>query len=197
MKKLMNCYIKLLGNMNVEEPTNQEINYALNLFQIDRDNLHLPIQFSEWECNVEHLIKLIPECDGANNHFVTIASHYYEKEGGFLRREGIHVDGNFCADRKFIYKGWAGIYFDSCGKLVIPFDCKAKVEEGTYVSSDLGGIICVSSFAGCRAWEGEMTLYTDKGQRRTLIRITLDHKYPNILIRNELKNCDFIEKERK
>ena len=97
---------------------------------------------------------------------------------------------------------------------VSPYDLYPPI--GNYVSENQGGVLCVSSFVGCRAWRGECgqprgegdcshlefdtsdaivfephrlyfmssntpheTLLIRAGNRRTFLRITLDHRYDN------------------
>lgn len=217
------------------------------------ERIKLPESFSKWEENINEIFSNIPvlEQEDCNTHYITIDSKFFSDDG-FLRREGIHFDGNFCVDLKYKYKtwgrsGWAGIAIEEVvnykgdNQIILkdgkhyeikkgfetPY--KLDMEFGDYVSDELGGILVASSLAGCDVWEGDfdvtpndggdlsnnldlfkesnkisldanklyfMTSNTPhastpikKGNRRTLIRITLNHKYPNRLIRS---SCNIV-----
>lgn len=196
-------------------------------------NLHpyktpLPQQFYIWKDVVEtRILSLIPHNDNSSNeHYVTITSKYFTEEG-CLRREGVHIDGNFCADPTFIGETWggtsttwAGVHIDENLVITTPWESPYGIQPpiGKYVSSELGGIFCVSSFEGCDVWDNKIeceigdggslnhfntdepeilkanNLYfmssdtphqsniIPQGERRTLIRVTLAHDYPNEML---------------
>lgn len=81
----------------------------LNLFPFENEGKHvqLPIGFQIWEDTLNEILKMIPLCDGANQHYVTIDSKFFST-ADFLRREGVHADGNFCVDPNFKAATWAG-----------------------------------------------------------------------------------------
>jgi len=83
------------------------------------------------------------------------------------RREGIHIDGNFCADPNFQGSTWGGNGTTWGGKggvrynpvtkkaetdWTLPYDVEIPI--GDYVSDTKGGIFAVSTQVGCHAWEG-------------------------------------------
>jgi len=189
-------------------------------------NLSLPKQFIMWEKTLGQIMRHVPFVEGCGEHYVTIDSKFFTVDD-FLRREGVHMDGNFCADPGFSGATWGGVRTTWGGtsvqerKIVTPWVSPYDIEipYGTYVSDKLGGIFCVSSEVGCRAWQGEFigevgdegdfsemlpqltqdkevvfdknTLYfmtsntpheslkIAKGTRRTFMRVTLHHNYPN------------------
>lgn len=194
----------------------------------------LPDCFKIWERFVNALADLIPLQRGANTHYLTIDSRFFTRDG-FLRREGLHADGNFCVDPNFNHATWGGTETETWGGMsstkyeakpdnshvkmnwVLPY--KIVIPVGDYISDDKGGILCVASQTGCQGWEGEFygevgaegdftamqeqltddkkvifekdnlyfmtsntpheTLVVEKGKRRTLLRITLNHEYMN------------------
>jgi len=219
-------------------PNGEYGDLKLNVFPFKNNGrkICLPEGFRAWEDSLNEIVsKHIPPYEGANTHYVTIDSKFFSKEG-FLRREGIHIDGNFCADPLWERTTWGGIEYVKFwegvqlikGKIIkdweLPYDI--KIPLGTYASDRLGGMFCVSTEVGCEAWggnfdnlkiwdEGEVvneegkdgklennpdsdckttlkkdtlyfmssctphrTLKTEKGKRRTLMRITLNHQYP-------------------
>lgn len=224
------CSIKDICNLNVPNPEYGDM--KLNVFPIDIENSPLlPKEFSIWEETLDSIIEHIPLVDGCNQHYVTIDSKFFTVDD-FLRREGVHMDGNFCADVNFsrptwggTRTSWGGVSIDKECKIITPWVSPYNVEVpyGTYVSDSLGGIFCASSEIGCRAWQGTFegeigdegdfsnmknqlnqdnevlfkknrlyfmssntpheSLKIAKGTRRTFIRVTLNHNYPNELIR--------------
>lgn len=196
---------------------------SLNLHPLD---MELPPQFQLWSSAVEAIRELIPHHNGTSNrHFVTITSRFFS-ESGTLRREGVHIDGNFCADPEFSGATWGGTTTTWAGttvnreleiktRWVSPYGVTPPL--GRFVSSTHGGIFVASSAAGCSVWTGHIdcvvgnegslehardrlsgesqlsphrlyfmssdtpheSLEIQKGTRRTLIRVTLAHDYPN------------------
>ena len=235
------------GNLQLSAPSIG--NFTLNLFP----HKNLPAGFEIFQDAVNAIFSYIPyDVNSSNEHFVTIDSKYFPVDSA-LRREGLHIDGNFCVDPVFCLhpkeKGkntWGGatiVSRETWDKTSIAYvqteddkhsyDIKTPfVNEfgispplGIYVSGVLGGIFCISDIAGCEVYdcvydshiiesEGAIndshratleqtgskhmlkgnTLYfmssntpheslvIKAGQRRTLIRVTLAHDYPNKLI---------------
>lgn len=202
--------------------------FVLNLHPL---HMPLPAGFERWNTAVSGIRGLIPRHNGSSNeHFVTIASRFISEDGS-LRREGIHIDGNFCADPDFSGATWGGTTTTWAGTTV---DRKLQVKTrwaspygvtppfGNFVSSTHGGIFVASSSVGCSVWidpiecnvgdEGSLdhvkdrlsgevilsphrlyfmssdtpheSLQIPKGTRRTLIRVTLAHDYPNAIVLN-------------
>lgn len=234
----MKAKIKKLGELHLKH--NLVGNHTLNLFP---DRL-LPSGFEMFQPVVDKIFSHIPwDNNSSNDHFVTIDSKYFA-EASALRREGLHIDGNFCADPEFQLTGsgrntWGGteiivtwgrtrfeVIENGNYSIHTPFinEFGAKPEVGIYVSEELGGIFCVSDLAGCEAFEGDFdievqsegnveherkeiekngnkilfqahqlyfmtsntpheSLIIPAGNRRTLIRVTLAHDYPNKLLK--------------
>jgi hypothetical protein len=221
------------GDFYIPDPEFGDV--KLNVFpfinSVSNKRVYLPECFKLWELSVNEIAKLIPLQDGANQHYVTIDSKFFSS-GDFLRREGLHLDGNFCVDPNFMIASWGGAYYDKRVIVkkdwILPYDIDFPV--GAYISNKKGGIFCVSTEVGCQAWEGNFevavrdggdlseyngslenymdvkkiileknklyfmnsttpheTLYIEKGKRRTLIRITLNHEYQNDAIFSKFK----------
>lgn len=130
--------------------------------------VRLPEGFERWEVLLNTIIdNYVPhqEVGGEElTHYVTIDSKFFTLPES-LRREGLHIDGNFCCDPKFARETWGGggtwagvTYNHKTGKpqadWVSPYMKIEDIPIGDYVSDTKGGIICVSSYPGCRAWQG-------------------------------------------
>ncbi len=234
--------ISKIGNVNLPDPQYGDFKLSVMPFENNGHKIKLPIGFEMWEDTLNEIIKQIPLCDGANTHYVTIDSKFFSK-AEFLRREGIHADGNFCVDPNFKNATWGGVtpqpvptwggsrFCEKTYRAVkdweMPYDMEIPI--GDYISEKKGGIFAVSTEVGCQGWQGEFygqvgaegdftsmqeqltddkkivfekdalyfmtsntpheTLLIDKGKRRTFLRITLNHEYPNELLpclRNKL-----------
>lgn len=84
----------------------------------------LPEGFKQWEESFNEVLKYIPLQEGANTHYVTIDTKFFTTDE-FLRREGVHIDGNFCVD---------------------PYFSSAIAEKASWGGSSYGG----SSWGGAR-----------------------------------------------
>lgn len=225
----MKTLIKKLGDFKIPDPEYGDM--KLNIFPWENgEMIRLPIGFELWEPHIRSLMSMIPKCPGADQHYVTIDSKFFPK-ADFLRREGVHIDGNFCVDPNFKNATWGGTTTTWGGseyhptlRVIKDWELPYNIEfpVGDYVSEKKGGLFCVSSEVGCQAWSGEFhgevgnegsfsymqdqlkeenkvifekdklyfmtsntpheTLKIDKGKRRTFIRITLNHEYPNKLL---------------
>lgn len=239
--------IKKLGKMMVP---NQSIgNTRLNVMPFEQTGewVELPIEYKLWEPVLNKILEKIPLQKGATQHYITINSEFFT-ESGTQRREGIHIDGNFCVDPTFVdrsnkpIRSWGGIRpatpIETWGGLkiadleekadnshvemgwVLPYNITIPIAK--YVSDTKGGLFIVSSNIGTRAWEhtypanvgpqGSLehmqdtftkessinvpanqlvfltsntpheTLGIQAGERRTFIRLTLNHAYDNTSI---------------
>lgn len=151
----MQAILKELSSFVVLDPEYGDL--KLNLFPINVDFL-LPRGFRIWQHQVAKMLSFIPRQTGANDHFVTIDSRFFTNDA-LLRREGVHIDGNFCVDKTFPLKTWGGSEWVTETQtireaFVSPYGTKMPL--GTYVSDSKGGLLCASSFAGCEAWTGDM-----------------------------------------
>jgi hypothetical protein len=222
--------IKQIGKINLPDPQFGDLKLSVMPFENNGKIIKLPVGFELWEDALNEIVKQIPQCEGANTHYITIDSRFFSKSD-FLRREGIHADGNFCVDPNFkmaTWGGtrptWAGSKYHPILKVVkdweLPYDIEIPV--GDYITEKKGGIFAVSTEVGCQGWQGEFygevgaegdftsmqdqltddrkvvfekdtlyfmtsntpheTLFIEKGKRRTFMRITLNHEYPNNLL---------------
>lgn len=165
------CRIKSLGPIPVQEPDYGDL--SLKVFPIIHgDRVDLPWAFKMWTIEVSDMLSRLPVQPGATSAFVTIESRWFSVPDT-LRREGVHMDGNFCADPTFKRGdrtlagwggGWSGLralkdYEEPDNSHVemgfaIPYDI-GVIPIGKYVSDHLGATIVATSYAGCRVWPGE------------------------------------------
>lgn len=224
--------IKQVGKINLPDPQFGDLKLSVMPFENNGKRILLPIGFELWEDALNEVVKQIPQYEGANIHYVTIDSRFFSKPD-FLRREGIHADGNFCVDPNFkmatwggttTTETWGGAKFHPVLKVVKDWELPYNIEipVGDYITEKKGGIFAVSTEVGCQGWQGEFygevgaegdftsmqdqltnekkvvfekgilyfmtsntpheTLIIEKGKRRTFLRITLNHEYPNNLL---------------
>lgn len=230
--------VKEIKKINIPNPSFGDI--TLNVYPVRYGKL--PSGFEAWQQSVDEIINLIPkDPNSSNEHFVTITSKFFT-EDSCLRREGVHIDGNFCVDPNFKKSSWGDIeprpsWAEMCIKKGVyeplpnnehvlmnwqlPYE-DVIIPVGDYVSSEKGGILTVSNHGGCDVWEtslsaeevgdsgdcshldlshiepkelNENMLYfmqsnvphsskiIKKGNRRTMIRVTLAHDYDNNLLK--------------
>jgi len=234
--------IQKVTPINIPDPQYGDLKLSVFPFYNTGEYIHLPKGFELWEETFNAIVETIPLQENANQHYLTIDSKFFTTPE-FLRREGVHADGNFCVDPNFKHSTWGGTSpKETWGGIkptwggtnivqlepkpdnshvkmdwVLPYDIMIPI--GDYISSDKGGILCASSEVGCQAWQGEFygeiqaegdfsqmanqltedkkvlfdkntlyfmtsntpheTLFIDKGKRRTLLRITLNHEFQN------------------
>ena len=209
----------------------------------------LPTPYKMWEDTLNKMLKHIPVQEDASTHYITINSDFFT-QSGTQRREGPHMDGNFCVDPTFIRDNgevkaswggaapapspcpkptWSGLVPEP-GELseksdnshvqmdwVLPYDVVIPIAK--YVSGSKGGLFVVSSNIGTKVWDGTFegeveaegsyvnmvgqltddrliripknrlvfmtsntpheTIEVPKGERRTFMRLTLNHNYNN------------------
>lgn len=92
--------IKSLGEVNLPDPEFGDFKLSVMPFENDGEWVSLPEGFKIWEDSFNQVIKNIPLQEGANTHYVTIDTKFFTTDE-FLRREGVHIDGNFCVDPNF------------------------------------------------------------------------------------------------
>lgn len=152
-----------LGEINVPNPTAGDIKLNVFPFLHDGKKQKLPFAFKQYEESFNKMLKHIPLQEGANEHYITIDSKFFT-ETDTLRREGVHIDGNFCADPHFGKSTWGGTTTTWGGTKVTPqLEIETKwVSEhgitppiGIYVSDIFGGILTVSNEPGCVMWGGD------------------------------------------
>ena len=231
-----NTKVRKIGKFNLPDPQHGDLKLSVFPFENTGKRISLPKGFEIWEDSFNEILKGIPLCEGANTHYITIDSKFFTNDD-FLRREGIHIDGNFCVDPNFKHCSWGGALPSWGGARAVKLEPKPDnshvkmdwvlpynimIPVGDYVSDKKGGIFCISTEVGCQAWDGEFygevgsggdfsnmqnqltddkkvvfekdtlyfmtsntpheTLMINKGTRRTLMRITLNHEYPNELL---------------
>lgn len=190
----------------------------LNVFPIQHEKgkrIDLPTQFKMYENSLNAILSAVPVQRGAEEHYVTIDSKFFSTDD-FLRREGIHIDGNFCADPNFrgpdnepratwggTQTTWGGTRIDpstwgaeiSWGAtvgsgMVISKDWESEhdlqIPVGKYVSSKLGGLIVVSNEVGCRAWKGNFEGYIGNEGECSAIEAQLTSDKELTLKKNEV-----------
>ena len=154
-----------LGTVVLPNPEFGDIKLNVFPFTHSVEWIELPKQFKEYEKALNHIMNKIPLQEGANKHYVTIDSKFFTVKES-LRREGVHIDGNFCADPDFKTATWGGTSTTWGGTSVSPqlivttkwvSEHKLVIPIGKYVSSDLGGLLVVSNEVGCKIWGGEFT----------------------------------------
>lgn len=161
MKKLITKQ-KYLRNITLPNPEFGDL--KLNVFPIIHNDkwINLPKQFKEYEKPLNQILSNIPIQENAIEHYITIDSKFFTTND-FLRREGVHVDGNFCADPNFKGNTWGGTSTTWGGthctpKLEITTNWVSEnnitIPIGKYISNNLGGLIVVSNEVGCKVWTG-------------------------------------------
>lgn len=178
MSKL-NAKIMELHELHVPD---QEIgNTRLNVMPFEHTAgwVSLPEPYKMWEEALNAILQHVPVQEGATQHYITINSEFFT-ESGTQRREGVHIDGNFCVDPTFVDRSgqhiacWAGLKIPSWAGMsikegvykeradnshvemdwVLPYN-NVVIPIAKYVSDTKGGLFVVSSNVGTRAWQGE------------------------------------------
>jgi hypothetical protein len=92
--------IKNLGEVILPDPETGDFKLSVMPFENNGSWVSLPEGFKQWEESFNEVLKYIPLQEGANTHYVTIDTKFFTTDE-FLRREGVHIDGNFCVDPYF------------------------------------------------------------------------------------------------
>jgi hypothetical protein len=92
--------IKNLGEVILPDPETGDFKLSVMPFENNGSWISLPEGFKQWEESFNEVLKYIPLQEGANTHYVTIDTKFFTTDE-FLRREGVHIDGNFCVDPYF------------------------------------------------------------------------------------------------
>ena len=159
-----------IGELQVPDPEYGDFRLSVFPFLHDgRTPIILPWGFYIWERTLRNIMRHVPVQADATQCFVTIDTKFFA-EAGTLRREGVHMDGNFCADPDWSPKAtwgggggtWAGIVALSREAkpdnshvrmgFASPYDIMVPV--GQYMSGALGGTLVASSYSGCLVWPG-------------------------------------------
>lgn len=92
--------VKNLGEVILPDPNTGDFKLSVMPFENNGSWVSLPEGFKQWEESFNEVLKHIPLQEGANTHYVTIDTKFFTTDE-FLRREGVHIDGNFCVDPYF------------------------------------------------------------------------------------------------
>jgi hypothetical protein len=92
--------VKNLGEIQLPDPEFGDFKLSVMPFENTGGWVSLPEGFKIWEESFNEVLKNIPLQEGANTHYVTIDTKFFTTDE-FLRREGVHIDGNFCVDPNF------------------------------------------------------------------------------------------------
>jgi len=92
--------VKNLGEVVLPDPATGDFKLSVMPFENTGEWVSLPEGFKQWEESFNEILKYIPLQEGANTHYVTIDTKFFTTDE-FLRREGVHMDGNFCVDPYF------------------------------------------------------------------------------------------------
>jgi len=192
--KTLNTTQEFLGNVILPNPEFGDI--KLNVFPFKHTDkwISLPRQFEDYEEALNNIMNILPIQENAIEHYVTIDSKFFTTND-FLRREGVHIDGNFCADPNFKGSTWGGTSTTWGGTYCTPelkittswvSEHNITIPIGKYVSDDLGGLIVVSNEIGCKAWSGSFNgLIGDEGDFSALEnQLTKDKEF--VLDKNEV-----------
>jgi len=151
----MKAVINKICRMVIPKANNCDL--KLQVFPVSHENITLPNLCESWIRTVKDIFSSLPVQKDATTHYVTIDSKFFTTDG-YQRREGVHIDGNFCADSGFGARTWGGMYINENGEVQKEFatETDISVPFGKYVSEKLGGILTISDYAGCEAWSGEL-----------------------------------------
>ncbi len=109
--------VKNLGEVILPDPNTGDFKLSVMPFENNGSWVSLPEGFKQWEESFNEVLKYIPLQEGANTHYVTIDTKFFTTDE-FLRREGVHMDGNFCVDPYFTsslneeMSSWGGASYD-------------------------------------------------------------------------------------
>jgi hypothetical protein len=89
-----------LGKVLLPDPKIGDLKLSVMPFENNGDWVSLPDGFKIWEKSFNEILKCIPLQEEANTHYITIDTKFFT-QNEYLRREGVHMDGNFCVDPYF------------------------------------------------------------------------------------------------
>jgi hypothetical protein len=93
-------HVENLGEFKLPDPEFGDLKLSVMPFENNGEWVNLPDGFKLWKQSFNDILKMIPLQEGANQHYVTIDTKFFTNDE-FLRREGVHMDGNFCVDPNF------------------------------------------------------------------------------------------------
>ncbi|NBP59435.1 hypothetical protein EBU71_23335 [bacterium] len=132
----------------IPDPNTGDFKLSVMPFENNGSWVSLPEGFKQWEESFNKVLKYIPLQEGANTHYVTIDTKFFTTDE-FLRREGVHMDGNFCVDPYFSSAitekaSWGG------ASPTRPSWGGARYEEPVVTKSSWGGAGPRPSWGGAR-----------------------------------------------
>jgi hypothetical protein len=141
--------IKNLGEVILPDPETGDFKLSVMPFENNGSWVSLPEGFKQWEESFNEVLKYIPLQEGANTHYVTIDTKFFTTDE-FLRREGVHIDGNFCVDPYFSSSitemaSWGGASYNGGGSSWGGASYKPKAK------SSWGGAEPMPSWGGARS----------------------------------------------
>ena len=105
-----------LGSFNLPDPQHGDLKLSVMPFENNGEWVSLPEGFKMWEDSFNDVLRHIPLEEGNNTHYLTIDTKFFTTDD-FLRREGIHIDGNFCVDPYFTsvkeMASWGGASYNN------------------------------------------------------------------------------------
>jgi hypothetical protein len=110
--------VKNLGVIELPDPKVGDLKLSVMPFENNGEWVSLPDGFKLWEKSFNEVLKHIPLQEGSNTHYVTIDTKFFTVDE-YLRREGVHMDGNFCVDPYFTstkfneMASWGGASYQS------------------------------------------------------------------------------------
>jgi hypothetical protein len=99
-QNIHNTHIINMGCVKLVDPQYGDFKLSVMPFENTGEWVSLPEGFKIWEESFNQILKIIPLQENANTHYITIDTKFFTTDE-FLRREGVHVDGNFCVDPNF------------------------------------------------------------------------------------------------
>ncbi len=162
---LHNTIIKQICEIKLPDPQHGDLKLSMLQFENNSEWISLPEGFKIWEESFNNIIKMIPLQEGANTHYVTIDTKFFTKPE-FLRREGVHADGNFCVDPNFVSE--KKTFKSSWGDTKPTWGgAKANVEEEESIKSSWGGASPKPTWGGAKINdEEEETLKSSWGDTK-------------------------------
>jgi len=97
---LHKTFVNEVCNLVLPDPEHGDLKLSVFPFENNSKWVSLPEPFKIWEKSFNEVCKRIPLQEGSNQHYITIDTKFFTNDE-FLRREGVHVDGNFCVDPNF------------------------------------------------------------------------------------------------
>jgi hypothetical protein len=156
--------IKNLGEVKIPDPGVGDFKLSVMPFENNGEWVSLPDGFKIWEESFNEILKYIPLQEGSNTHYVTIDTKFFTTDE-FLRREGVHIDGNFCVDPYFRsmneeMASWGGASYQDSPKSSWGGASYQDSPKSSWGGAKFSNTI-KSSWGGSKSWGGAS--YESKG----------------------------------